>query len=52
MDNIQQTIKRAMSKDPADRFLSCLDFVSALSGKKIKNDKKIKKSIRWNGVLW
>lgn len=49
---VQEAIKRAMSKDPADRFLSCLDFVSALSGKKIKNDKKIKiNPMEWGALV-
>ena len=33
---VQEAIKRAMSKDPAERFASCADFAAALAGKKIK----------------
>ncbi|MBQ9776117.1 MAG: serine/threonine protein kinase, partial [Lentisphaeria bacterium] len=32
----QNALKRAMSKDPSERFENCSDFVAALNGKKIK----------------
>ena len=34
---VQNAIQRAMSKDPADRFANCTEFVSALSGRKIRS---------------
>jgi len=40
---IRNAIKRAMSKEPAERFESCSDFAAALGGKKIKIAKVQKK---------
>ena len=40
----QDAIKRAMSKEPAERFESCSDFAAALGGKKIKAGKGVNKS--------
>ena len=37
---VRNAIKRAMSKEPQERFASCSDFVSALEGKKVKGAKK------------
>ena len=34
---VQTAIKRAMSKEPAERFASCSEFAAALGGKKIKS---------------
>ncbi len=36
---MNKAIQRAMSKDPAERFASCADFVAALEGKKVKGAK-------------
>ena len=46
-------IMRALSKDPAERFVSCSDFVAALEGKKIKSVKKQSKGSfpKWAAVL-
>ena len=41
----QDAIKRAMSKEPAERFESCSDFAAALGGKKIKAAKVQKKGV-------
>ncbi|MBE6379084.1 MAG: hypothetical protein E7051_09765, partial [Lentisphaerae bacterium] len=39
----QDAVKRAMSKEPAERFENCSDFAAALGGKKIKAAKIQKK---------
>ena len=50
---VQEAIKRAMCREPAERFESCSDFVAALSGKKIKVAKKQSKqsSLHWCAVF-
>ena len=48
----QDAIKRAMSKEPSERFASCSDFVAALGGKKVKSAKPAGKSFpKWAAVL-
>ena len=37
---VQRAISRAMSKEPSERFRSCMDFVDALCEKKIKTAEK------------
>ena len=37
----QAALNRAMSKDAADRFNSCADFVSAMTGAKVAKSKKV-----------
>ena len=37
--SVQKAIARAMSKEPAERFVCCADFVAALEGKKVKGAK-------------
>ncbi|MBR1951896.1 MAG: protein kinase, partial [Lentisphaeria bacterium] len=49
----QEAVKRAMSKEPAERFENCSDFAAALGGKKIKAGKTVKKGGfgKWVAVL-
>ena len=49
----QNAIKRAMSKEPAQRFENCSDFAAALGGKQIKAGKTVKKGGfgKWGVVL-
>jgi len=51
--NASEALKRAMSKEPAERFESCSEFAAALSGKKVSGGKVQKKSgyIKWTAML-
>jgi len=47
----QKALNRAMSKNPADRFSSCSDFVTALSGGKVLAAKPREKSANKHSIV-